>query len=59
MTSKMPLITCYAKDFKVHLWKLPYRTHNAIVHNLSYNLDFQIWTVSRYAICKYGILHDD
>ena len=25
-------------------WKLPYRAHNAIVHNLSYNLDFQIDT---------------
>ena len=38
-------------DFKVAwskikrgIWKLPYRTHNAIVHNLSYNLDFQIDT---------------
>ena len=41
----------YVKDFKVawrkikrRIWKLPYRTHNAIVHNLSYNLDFQIDT---------------
>ena len=39
----------YVKDFKVawrkikcRIWKLPYRTHNAIVHNLSYNIDFQI-----------------
>ena len=31
---------------KWHLIKLPYRTHNAIVHNLSYNLDFQIDTRS-------------
>ena len=37
----------YVKDFKVawrkikrRIWKLPYRTHNAIVHNLSYNIDF-------------------
>ena len=41
----------YVKDFKVawrkikrRIWKLPYRTHNAIVHNLSYNIDFQIDT---------------
>ena len=41
----------YVKDFKVEwrkikrrIWKLPYRTHNAIVHNLSYNIDFQIDT---------------
>ena len=39
----------YVKYFKVawrkvkrHIWKLPHRTHNAIVHNLSYNIDFQI-----------------
>ena len=37
------------KDFKIawrkikhHIWKLPYRTHNAIVRNLTHNLDFQI-----------------
>ena len=43
----------YIKDFKVawckitskrHIWKLPYKTHNAIVHNLSYNLDYQIYS---------------
>ena len=41
----------YVKDFKVawrkikrRIWKLHYRTHNAIVHNLSYNVDFQIDT---------------
>ena len=41
----------YVKDIKTawrkikrHIWKLPYRTHNAIVHNLSYNLDSQIDT---------------
>ena len=41
----------YVKNFKVawheikrRIWKLPYRTHNAIVHNLSYNLDLQIDT---------------
>ena len=41
----------HVKDFKVawrkikrRIWKLPYRTHNAIVHSLSYNLDFQIDT---------------
>ena len=41
----------YVKDFKIawrkikcRIWKLSYRTHNAIVHNLSYNLDFQIET---------------
>ena len=41
----------YFKDFKVAwrkikrpIWRLRYRTHNAIVHNLSYNLDFQIDT---------------
>ena len=39
------------KDFKVgwrkikrRIWKLPNRTHSAFVHNLSYNLDFQIDT---------------
>ena len=26
---------------KGRIWRLPYGTHNAIVHNLSYNLDFQ------------------
>ena len=41
----------YVKDLKLAwrkikrcLWKLPYRTHKAIVHNLSYNRDFQINT---------------
>ena len=41
----------YVKDFKVawrkikrRVWKIPYRTHSAIVHNLSYNIDFQIDT---------------
>ena len=41
----------YVKDFKIawrkikrRIWKLSYRTHNAIVHILSYNLDFQIET---------------
>ena len=37
----------YVKNFKVAYRKIkrricPYRTHNTIVHNLSYNLDFQI-----------------
>ena len=39
----------YVKDFKVawrkikrRIWKLPYRTHNTIVHSLNYNIDFQI-----------------
>ena len=41
----------YAKDFKVawrkvkrHVWKLPYRAHNVIVHNLSYDIDLQLET---------------
>ena len=41
----------YVKGFKVarrkskrRKWKLPHETHNAIVNNLSYYLDFQIDT---------------
>ena len=41
----------YVKDFKVawrkakwRVWKLPYRAHNAIVHNLSYNIDLRLDT---------------
>ena len=45
------LSTQRVKDFKVawrkikrRIWKLPYMTQNAIVHNLSYNINFQIDT---------------
>ena len=41
----------YVKDFKVawwkvkrRIWKLHYRAHNAIVHNLSYDIDLQLDT---------------
>ena len=41
----------YVKDFKVawrkvkrRIWKLPYRAHNAIVHNLSYDIDLYLDT---------------
>ena len=41
----------YIKDFKVawrkikrRIWRLPYKTHNAIVHRLSYNIDHQLET---------------
>ena len=41
----------YVKDFKVawrkvkrRIWKLPYRAHNAIVHNLIYDIDLQLDT---------------
>ena len=30
------------RKIKRRMWKLPYRTHGAFVHNLTYNLDFQI-----------------
>ena len=39
------------KDFKVawrkikrRIWRLPYRAHNAIVHQLSYDIDHQLET---------------
>ena len=39
----------YIKDFKVawreiehRIWRLPYRAHNAIVHQLSYDNDHQL-----------------
>ena len=41
----------YVKDFKVawrkvkrRIWKLPCKAHNAVVHNLSYDIDFQLDT---------------
>ena len=41
----------YIKDFKVawrkikrRIWRLPYRAHNAIVHQLSYDIDHQLET---------------
>ena len=41
----------YIKKFKVvwrkikrHIWRLPYRVHNAIVHQLSYDIDHQLET---------------
>ena len=41
----------YVKDFTVacrkvkrRIWKLPYRAHNAIVHNLSYDIDLHLDT---------------
>ena len=41
----------YVKNFKVawwkikrHIWRLPYRAHNAIVHQLSYDIDHQLET---------------
>ena len=41
----------YIKDFKVALrkikrriWRLPYRAHNAIIHQLSYDIDHQLET---------------
>ena len=41
----------YVKDVKVtwrkvkgRIWKLPYRAHNANVHNLSYDIDLQLDT---------------
>ena len=53
----------YVKDFKVtwrkikrRIWKLPYRTHNAIVRNLSYDLDFQIDS-SRMIKCIHSCLN--
>ena len=41
----------YVSDFKAdwrkikrRIWGLPYKAHNAIIHNLSYNIDFQLDT---------------
>ena len=41
----------YVNDFKVawrkikrRIWGLPFRAHNAIIHNLSYNIDLQLDT---------------
>ena len=41
----------YIKDFKVawrkikrRIWRLPYRAHNAIVHQLRYDIDHQLET---------------
>ena len=50
--SELSDLNCnYVKDFKVawrkvkqRIWKLPYRAHNAIVHNLSYDIDLQLDT---------------
>ena len=54
--------TCnYVKDFivawrkvKRHNWKLPYRAHNAIVHNLSYDIDLQLDTNKNVKIWSFG-----
>ena len=41
----------YVSEFKVawtkikrRIWRLPYKAHNAIIHNLSYNIDLQLDT---------------
>ena len=41
----------YVSEFKVawrkikrRIWELPYKAHNAIIHNLSYNIDLQFDT---------------
>ena len=41
----------YVSEFKVawrkikrRIWGLPYKAHNAIIHNLSYNIDLQLDT---------------
>ena len=32
------------RKIKRRIWRLPYKAHNAIIHNLSYNIDLQLDT---------------
>ena len=37
-------IVCTGKKASRRIWGLQYKAHNAIIHNLSYNIDLQLDT---------------